>query len=137
MARNFITVTAATLVGLEQRSSAQPPQTTGSKPMNWRPVGQNWVLLPRRPVAVIHFLGGAFVGAAPQFSYGKLLEFLAAQGYVIIATPFINTLDHQRSPPQCSTNLRRPWSNSTGLESFKGVCPFMGWATVWGASCIC
>jgi hypothetical protein len=85
----------ATLVGLEQRSSAQPPQTTGSKPMNWRPVGQNWVLLPRRPVAVIHFLGGAFVGAAPQFSYGKLLESVAAQGYAIIATPFINTLDHQ------------------------------------------
>jgi Protein of unknown function (DUF1350) len=63
--------------------------------MNWQPVGSNWVLLPRRPVAVIHFLGGAFVGAAPQFSYGKLLEAIAAQGYVIIATPFINTLDHK------------------------------------------
>jgi Protein of unknown function (DUF1350) len=63
--------------------------------MNWQPVGSNWVLLPRRPVAVIHFLGGAFVGAAPQFSYGKLLEAIAAQGYAIIATPFINTLDHK------------------------------------------
>lgn len=64
--------------------------------MNWQPIGQNWVLLPRRPiVAVLHFVGGAFVGAAPQLSYGKLLEAIAAQGYAIIATPFINTLDHQ------------------------------------------
>ena len=63
--------------------------------MNWQPVGSNWVLLPRRPVGLIHFLGGAFVGAAPQFSYGKLLETLANQGYVVIATPFINTLDHK------------------------------------------
>ena len=63
--------------------------------MNWQPVGSNWVLLPRRPVGLIHFLGGAFVGAAPQFSYGKLLEALAHQGYAVIATPFINTLDHK------------------------------------------
>jgi Protein of unknown function (DUF1350) len=63
--------------------------------MDWQPVGSNWVLMPRRPVGIIHFLGGAFVGAAPQFSYGKLLETLAHQGYVVIATPFINTLDHK------------------------------------------
>ncbi|MGB8698891.1 MAG: DUF1350 family protein, partial [Thermosynechococcaceae cyanobacterium] len=63
--------------------------------MNWRAVGPNWVLLSGYPVAIIHFLGGAFVGAAPQLSYGKLLETLAAEGYVIIATPFLNTLDHR------------------------------------------
>jgi Protein of unknown function (DUF1350) len=64
--------------------------------MSWQPIGQNWILLPRRRViAVIHFVGGAFVGAAPQLSYGKLLEAIAAQGYAIIATPFINTLDHK------------------------------------------
>jgi Protein of unknown function (DUF1350) len=63
--------------------------------MNWQPIGSNWVLLPRRPVAVVHFLGGAFVGAAPQFSYGKLLETIAARGYAIIATPFVSTLDHK------------------------------------------
>jgi Protein of unknown function (DUF1350) len=64
--------------------------------MSWQPVGENWVLLPHRPVrAVIHFVGGAFVGAAPQLSYAKLLESLASEGYAIIATPFINTLDHK------------------------------------------
>jgi Protein of unknown function (DUF1350) len=64
--------------------------------MSWQPVGENWVLLPRHPVrALIHFVGGAFVGAAPQLSYAKLLESLASEGYAIIATPFINTLDHK------------------------------------------
>jgi hypothetical protein len=64
--------------------------------MSWQSVGQNWVLLPRGPVvAVVHFVGGAFVGVAPQLSYGKLLESIADQGYAIIATPFVNTLDHK------------------------------------------
>jgi hypothetical protein len=64
--------------------------------MSWQPIGQNWVLLPRhRVTAVIHFIGGAFVGAAPQLSYSKLLESIADRGYAIIATPFINTLDHK------------------------------------------
>lgn len=63
--------------------------------MSWQAIGQNWVLLPhRRAVAIVHFVGGAFVGAAPQLSYSKLLESLVAKGYAIIATPFINTLDH-------------------------------------------
>ncbi len=63
----------------------------------WQAMGQNWVLLPQRQAAtaVIHFVGGAFVGAAPQLSYSKLLEAIANQGYAIIATPFINTLDHK------------------------------------------
>lgn len=64
--------------------------------MSWQSVGQNWVLVPRHPVtAIIHFVGGAFVGAAPQLSYAKLLESIAEKGYAIIATPFINTLDHK------------------------------------------
>ena len=31
--------------------------------------------------AVVHFLGGAFVGAAPHISYRYMLEDLADQGY--------------------------------------------------------
>lgn len=34
------------------------------------------------------------MATAPQVTYRSLLEFLANQGYVIIATPFVNTLDH-------------------------------------------
>lgn len=62
--------------------------------MQWQSISGNWVLLPRRPRGIIHFLGGAFVATAPQTTYTRLLEFLANQGFAIIATPFVNTLDH-------------------------------------------
>ncbi len=62
--------------------------------MEWREIAGNWVLIPSQPEAIIHFLGGAFVATAPQLTYRTLLEFLAEQGYVVIATPFVNTLDH-------------------------------------------
>lgn len=63
--------------------------------MNWQEFRGNWVLIPTHPIGLIHFLGGAFVAAAPQTTYKRLLEFLAKQGYGIIATPLINTLDHR------------------------------------------
>lgn len=62
--------------------------------MEWQEVYGNWILIPSRPIAIIHFLGGAFVAAAPQVTYRSLLEYFAAQGYAIVATPFVNTLDH-------------------------------------------
>lgn len=52
------------------------------------------MLVPPQPTAIIHFLGGAFVATAPQLTYRTLLEFLANQGYAIVATPFVNTMDH-------------------------------------------
>lgn len=63
--------------------------------MDWQDISGNWVLVPPRPIAIVHFLGGAFVAAAPQVTYCRLLERLAAQGYVIVATPFVNTFDHK------------------------------------------
>lgn len=62
--------------------------------MNWQEFSGNWVLIPRQPVGVIHFLGGAFVGTAPNLTYRWLLENLGKAGYAIITTPFVNTLDH-------------------------------------------
>jgi hypothetical protein len=62
--------------------------------MNWQEISGNWVLVPDRPVAIIHFLGGAFVATAPHVTYRRLLERLALQGYAIVATPFVNTFDH-------------------------------------------
>lgn len=62
--------------------------------MEWQEIYGNWVLVPDRPIGIIHFLGGAFVATAPQITYRALLEALAAQGYAVVATPFVNTLDH-------------------------------------------
>lgn len=62
--------------------------------MDWRDIAGNWILVPRNPKAVIHFLGGAFLATAPQLSYRSLLEGLGERGYVVVATPFLNTFDH-------------------------------------------
>ncbi|MCU0552672.1 MAG: DUF1350 family protein [Leptolyngbya sp. Prado105] len=62
--------------------------------MDWQEIAGNWVLIPDRPIAIVHFLGGAFVATAPQLTYRRLLEFLGAQGYLVVATPFVNTFDH-------------------------------------------
>jgi Protein of unknown function (DUF1350) len=63
--------------------------------MDWQEISGNWVYIPRQPRAIVHFLGGAFVAAAPHITYRLLLEDLAKQGYAIIATPFLNTFDHR------------------------------------------
>jgi hypothetical protein len=62
--------------------------------MDWQEVSGNWILVPSYSRGIIHFLGGAFVAAAPSLTYRWLLENLANEGYLIVATPFINTFDH-------------------------------------------
>lgn len=73
--------------------------------MYWQNLEGNWVLVPPNPVAIIHFLGGAFVASAPHVTYRWLLENLAEAGYVIIATPFVNTMDHHDIARQCLWKL--------------------------------
>lgn len=63
--------------------------------MDWREVAGNWLWVPPRPRGIIHFLGGAFVASAPHLTYRLLLEALGKEGYLVVATPFINTLDHR------------------------------------------
>ncbi len=63
--------------------------------MAWQERNGNWLLIPSRPRGVVHFLGGAFVAAAPQVTYRWLLEALYGAGYAVVATPFINTFDHE------------------------------------------
>jgi Protein of unknown function (DUF1350) len=60
----------------------------------WQELYGNWVIVPPRPKGIIHFLGGAFVATAPQVTYRSLLEHFAEQGYIVVATPFVNTFDH-------------------------------------------
>jgi len=62
--------------------------------MDWQEVSGNWVFIPRHPVGIVHFLGGAFVATAPHVTYRLLLEDLGSHGYAIVATPFVNTFDH-------------------------------------------
>ena len=62
--------------------------------MDWQEVSGGWVLIPPRPKGIVHFLGGAFVATAPHLTYRWVLEQLGRKGYVVIATPFVNTLNH-------------------------------------------
>jgi hypothetical protein len=75
--------------------------------MDWQELYGNWVLLPDRPVAMIHFLGGAFVATAPQLTYRRMLERLALEGYAIVATPFVNTFDHSAIAQTVYRNFNR------------------------------
>ena len=45
--------------------------------MDWLSISGNWVLIPPRPQAILHFLGGAFVATLPHLTYRCLLEELA------------------------------------------------------------
>ncbi|EFJ43624.1 hypothetical protein VOLCADRAFT_106736 [Volvox carteri f. nagariensis] len=75
-------------------NSTQPGQRN-----DWREVEGCYVLFPpsgRPPAAVAHFLGGPFVGAAPQMTYRLFLEALANRDILVVATPYSTSFDHLR-----------------------------------------
>eukprot|EP00892_Ulva_mutabilis_P006911 jgi/Ulvmu1/4592/UM002_0321.1 len=47
------------------------------------------------PDGIVHFIGGAFVGAAPQTSYKYLINSIAKAGYTVIQTPYPFTFAHE------------------------------------------
>lgn len=62
----------------------------------WTRNGRAWVLLPpATPWAVVHFVGGAGFGSAPQLCYDALLSGLVRRlGVAVIATPYDVGTDH-------------------------------------------
>jgi Protein of unknown function (DUF1350) len=54
---------------------------------------------------VVHLLGGAFAGAAPQLLYRGLGEAVAGAGYTVVATPYAVTFRHDR----CAAAVRLLW----------------------------
>eukprot|EP00210_Caulerpa_lentillifera_P009511 g9070.t1 len=65
---------------------------------SWEEIEGAWVLRPKTPPeAIVHFLGSAFIGAAPQLAYRHFLEALASRNILVIATPFSTHFDHLRS----------------------------------------
>ena len=95
--------------------------------MNWKQIAGSWVIVPQRPIGIIHFLGGAFVATAPHLTYRLLLEYLAQKGFAIIATPFINTLDHSAIAQEVLLNFERVLVRLEDKESaFKGYLPIYG-----------
>ncbi|MQL82615.1 hypothetical protein Taro_015110 [Colocasia esculenta] len=54
----------------------------------------------QKPLAIIKFLGGAFVGAAPEVTYSHLMELLAKEGFLVVSVPYEVTFDHSRAARQ-------------------------------------
>lgn len=81
----------------EDEESTTTPSTTG----RWEELHGNYILRPpdasQPPRALLHFLGGALLGAAPQLSYRYMLERLSSRGYLIVATPYQLSFDHLTS----------------------------------------
>ena len=75
--------------------------------MNWKEIAGSWVIIPYQPIGIVHFLGGAFVATAPHLTYRLILEYLAQKGFIVVATPFINTLDHRAIAEQTLLNFER------------------------------
>ncbi|KAH7516840.1 uncharacterized protein LOC107431813 [Ziziphus jujuba] len=71
-------------------------QDAWGRSTNWTEVEGAWVLKPRnlQPKSVVHFIGGIFVGAAPQLTYRLFLERLSEKGILVIATPYASGFDH-------------------------------------------
>ncbi|XP_026385782.1 uncharacterized protein LOC113281286 isoform X1 [Papaver somniferum] len=63
---------------------------------DWTEIEGAWVLRPKNspPTSVVHFIGGIFVGAAPQLTYRYFLERLSEKGILVIATPYASGFDH-------------------------------------------
>ena len=94
--------------------------------MDWQEISGNWVLVPSRPIAIVHFLGGAFVATAPQVTYRRFLEQLAARGYVIVATPFVNTFDHSAIAKTVLSSFERTLETLRANSLRKRYLPIYG-----------
>ena len=75
------------------------------------------------PLGVIHFLGGAFVGAAPHLSYRYILEGLVDAGYVVVATPYRLNFDYVEI---CDSILSRFDQVAVDLAAEYGAIPVIG-----------
>jgi hypothetical protein len=104
----------------------------------WISKDGNFLLLPvgkdgaevTQPTGVIHFLGGAFVGAAPHLTYRYLLESLNAAGFIIVATPYRLDFDYLRS---CDEILAKFDAVAVDLASEYGPLPVIGLGHSCGA----
>lgn len=108
-------------------SPTTPPDSFSRTVGNWEEVHENFLLRPSiddgPPRALIHFLGGAIVGAAPHITYRYLLEKLASKGYLVVATPYNLSFDHLSS---CDAVITRFERIARDLARTYGALPVVG-----------
>lgn len=94
----------------------------------WEEMNGNYILRPPvssspYPKALIHFLGGALVGASPHVAYRYILEKLSERGYVVVATPYKLTFDHLTT---CDDVISRFEQCAPALARQYGAVPVVG-----------
>lgn len=94
----------------------------------WKEAAGNFVIYPtdveiNPPKGVIHFLGGAFVGAAPHITYRYLLDSLCNEGYIVVTTPYRLDFDYI---PICQDIVRKFDKVSADISSDFGALPVIG-----------
>ena len=113
---SFPVVTPTALSMTATVSTGSSTDTVGSpvpigRVGNWEYLHGNWVLRPSSteevPRAVLHFLGGALVGASPHITYRYMLERLAEKGFLVIATPYQLSFDHLQTCDQVITKFEQ------------------------------
>lgn len=102
------------------------PNLPSKRVRDWEEIGGNWVLIPNKPTAIVHFLGGAFLATAPNVSYRWLLEKLADAGYAIVATPFVNTFDHLAIAQYVLNSFENCFNRLQATQSIKRYLPIYG-----------
>ena len=71
------------------------------------------------PKGVVHFLGGAFVGATPAAAYGGLLKGVREAGYGVLCTPYDLTFNHAA----CARDVRERFRRGVGALEAQGEVP--------------
>ena len=105
------TAAAFTGGGVAQRCNRAPPSRASSvlaklAPSQWEDCSGCQVLRPEgKPRALLHWLGGVFVSPAPQVAYRYMLESLAAQGYLVVSTPFAVDFDYRKPAAEVHTKF--------------------------------
>lgn len=94
--------------------------------MEWKKVLNNWVLVPPHTKGILHFLGGAFVATAPELTYRWLLEQLAAEGYTVVTTSFVNTLNHTAIARSVLLSFERTLEQLHARGILQGYLPIYG-----------
>ena len=93
----------------------------------WEEVHGNYILPPPidqgAPRALLHFLGGAIVGAVPHLSYRYMLERLAEKGFLVVATPYNLSFDHLET---CDAIIQRFERIAPMLAQQYGAVPVVG-----------
>ena len=99
-----------------KEQSNKDPDETNLPFGKWEYASGNYILRPpddQQPRALLHFLGGALLGAAPQLTYRYLLERLARKGYLVVTTPYQLSFDHLKSCDEIIDKFERGEFNCT------------------------